>query len=115
MFQPMAYAHRGLSIIAWLRYIMALCLSLISFHFEKFIDSRAMRLHGDFVREIGSKHAALRTDPIDDVGQRLFVALAADEKSVAAEVLDAGFSQRRRGRNRVRRALYLICASTLPG
>ena len=30
----------------------------------------------------------LRTDPIDDVGQRLCVSLAADEKSVATEVID---------------------------
>ena len=46
------------------------------FPFENFIDLMQCVLHRDFVRKIGRKHAPLRTDPLDDVGQRAFVSLA---------------------------------------
>ena len=49
-----------------------------------------MRLPPRFRAESPTQTRSLRTDPIDDVGQRAFVSLAADEKSVAAEVIDGG-------------------------
>jgi len=50
--------------------------------------------HRDLVRKIRRKCAPLRTDAIDDVGQRLCIFFATDEKSVATKVIDDGFSQR---------------------
>ena len=38
--------------------------------------------HRDFVPKIRRKHAPLRTDSIDDIGQRVFGSLGADEESV---------------------------------
>ena len=49
------------------------------FPLENFIDLMQRVFHRDFVRKIRGKHAALRTDPIDDVGERAFVPLAIDE------------------------------------
>ena len=43
--------------------------------FENFIDLMQCVFHRDFVRKIRREHAPLRTDPIDDVGQRAFDSL----------------------------------------
>jgi hypothetical protein len=77
------------------------------FPFEDFVDLMQCVFHRDFVRKVRRKHAALRTDPVDDVGQRAFVSLTADEKSVAAEVIDDGFSQRSSPYSRSRSSLSM--------
>jgi hypothetical protein len=50
------------------------------FPFENFIDLVQRIFHGYLVRKIGSEHAALWADAIDDIGQRALVSLATDEK-----------------------------------
>jgi len=58
------------------------------FAFFDFIDLIQGILHGNFVREVRCKHACLRPDEINDIGQCPFTAFATDVKSATVKVVN---------------------------
>src|SRR5438094_6880266 len=42
---------------------------------------------GDFVRKVRSEHERFRTDPLDGIGERFFIAFTADENATAFKIV----------------------------